>query len=140
MMDAYRPTSGSVVSAAAINSATKGAATSVYRCMSSPSNIQPSHAAMPDFHCCGEMREPSLAETVDALDGNGGCKFAPLMSLVAWWRNAMLKRAKNQPAPHADSTGSSNRSGAGFGLTGPRIAAQALRGQSLCMNGRSNKT
>src|SRR6476620_3992199 len=34
---------------------TRGVATSVYRCMSSPSNSQPSHAAMPLRHCA-ELR------------------------------------------------------------------------------------
>src|SRR5262245_4850920 len=39
--------------------ATNGAATSVYKCMSRPSNSQPSQAARPDFHC-SEVRSRSL--------------------------------------------------------------------------------
>ena len=54
MSELYHPTRSSRVSSMSSNCATNGSATSVYRCMSSPSNSQPSQAAMPDFHCWGE--------------------------------------------------------------------------------------
>ena len=40
--------------------ATKGVATSVYRCMSRPSKSQPNQAAIPDFHCWGERSDRAL--------------------------------------------------------------------------------
>jgi hypothetical protein len=42
---------------AAISWATNGEATSVYKCMSKPSNVQPSHAAAPERHWSAVSRD-----------------------------------------------------------------------------------
>ena len=54
-------TPGSALLTAPMSWRTTGAATSVYRCMSSPSNNQPSHAAVPDRHCRGVSSLKRLA-------------------------------------------------------------------------------
>src|ERR1043165_5547796 len=65
-----------------IKCATNGAATRPYKCMSSPSNSHPSHAAMPDFHCAGERSRKLFASAramtgsdAPALDGISGVRF-----------------------------------------------------------------
>ena len=52
------------------SSATKGAATRTYKCMSRPSNSQPSQAAIPDFHCCGDRSRRRVTSCPD--DGGDG--------------------------------------------------------------------
>src|SRR4051794_29670146 len=66
-------TPGSALVAAPMSCITTGVATSVYRCMSRPSNSHPSHAAVPDFHCCGDS---SLSRVASAGAAGGAAVAA----------------------------------------------------------------
>ena len=44
--------------------------------MSSPSNIQPSQAAMPDFHCCGDKSRSALTSAAGSVPVREGSMVA----------------------------------------------------------------
>jgi hypothetical protein len=70
--------------------------------MSNPSNIQPSQAAMPDFHCCGDKsrrRVAPIAERGAVSGGLFGCTLAAAID-----RNCDGTQALQRPAQCAAST------------------------------------